>query len=102
VESGDAGGHRGQRQLFVAVCGGFSSAAIHARSIKSFDFGVLLVGLTLGSRRGFAALVLYLMEGASGLAGVQPPGLGGIRSCSGQPEDICGRIRWLHSRRMDF
>ena len=31
------------------------------------NFGVLLVGLLLGSRRGFAALVLYLMEGAVGL-----------------------------------
>src|SRR5579864_8958067 len=31
------------------------------------NLGVLLVGLLLGSRRGFAALVLYLMEGAVGL-----------------------------------
>ena len=31
------------------------------------NMGVLLVGLMLGSRRGFAALVLYLMEGAVGL-----------------------------------
>lgn len=31
------------------------------------NFGVLLVGLLLGSRRGFAALGLYLAEGASGL-----------------------------------
>ncbi len=31
------------------------------------NFGVLLVGLTLGSRRGFAALALYLVEGALGL-----------------------------------
>ena len=30
------------------------------------NFGVLLVGLTLGSRRGFAALALYLVEGAGG------------------------------------
>lgn len=30
-------------------------------------FAVLLVGVTLGSRRGAAAAVLYLLEGASGL-----------------------------------
>ena len=31
------------------------------------NFGVLLVGLLLGSRRGFAAMMLYLAEGAAGL-----------------------------------
>jgi biotin transport system substrate-specific component len=31
------------------------------------NMGVLLVGLLLGSRRGFAALALYLVEGAVGL-----------------------------------
>jgi biotin transport system substrate-specific component len=31
------------------------------------NMGVLLVGMLLGSRRGFAALALYLMEGAVGL-----------------------------------
>lgn len=31
------------------------------------NFGVLAVGLLLGSRRGFAALALYLVEGAFGL-----------------------------------
>jgi biotin transport system substrate-specific component len=31
------------------------------------NFGVLLVGLSLGSRRGFAAAVLYLSWGAMGL-----------------------------------
>jgi biotin transport system substrate-specific component len=31
------------------------------------NFGVLAVGLLLGSRRGFAALSLYLIEGACGL-----------------------------------
>ncbi len=43
------------------------------------NFGVLLVGLTLGSRRGFAAAALYLGWGAmglpvfaSGLAGIAP------------------------------
>jgi len=31
------------------------------------NFGVLLVGLSLGSRRGFAAAALYLSWGAMGL-----------------------------------
>src|SRR5271169_6020253 len=42
------------------------------------NFGVLLVGLTLGSRRGFAAAALYLAWGAMGLpvfSGVGPGGL---------------------------
>jgi biotin transport system substrate-specific component len=42
------------------------------------NFGVLLVGLLLGSRRGFAALVLYLAEGAAGLPVFSPIGPGGI------------------------
>jgi biotin transport system substrate-specific component len=42
------------------------------------NFGVLLVGLLLGSRRGFAALLLYLAEGALGLPVFSPTGAGGI------------------------
>ena len=42
------------------------------------NFAVLLVGLLLGSRRGFAALALYLAEGAMGLPVFSPIGPGGI------------------------
>jgi len=47
------------------------------------NFAVLLVGLTLGAKRGFAAMVLYLAEGAAGLPVFSPvvngmPGPGGI------------------------
>jgi biotin transport system substrate-specific component len=42
------------------------------------NFGVLLVGLLLGSRRGFAALALYLAEGAMGMPVFSPGGAGGI------------------------
>src|SRR6266849_8806004 len=42
------------------------------------NFGVLLVGLMLGSRRGFAALALYLAEGAMGMPVFSPVGPGGI------------------------
>jgi biotin transport system substrate-specific component len=47
------------------------------------NFGVLLVGLLLGSRRGFAAMVLYLAEGAMGMPVFSPTGLGGIAQLFG-------------------
>jgi biotin transport system substrate-specific component len=47
------------------------------------NLGVLLIGLALGSRRGFAALALYLAEGASGLPVFSPHGLGGIAQILG-------------------
>jgi biotin transport system substrate-specific component len=47
------------------------------------NMGVLLVGLMLGSRRGFAALALYLMEGAVGLPVFSPTGPGGIAQLVG-------------------
>jgi biotin transport system substrate-specific component len=47
------------------------------------NFGVLLVALLLGSRRGFAALALYLIEGASGLPVFNPAGPGGIAQILG-------------------
>ena len=40
------------------------------------NLGVLLVGLLLGSRRGFAALALYLAEGAVGLPVFSPSATG--------------------------
>lgn len=42
------------------------------------NLGVLLVGLRLGSRGGFAALLLYLVEGAAGLPVFSPHGPGGM------------------------
>src|SRR6266849_893633 len=42
------------------------------------NFGVLLVGLALGSRRGFAALALYLLEGVAGMPVFNPTGPGGV------------------------
>src|SRR5882724_11037467 len=47
------------------------------------NFGVLLVGLTLGSRGGFAAMALYLVEGAVGLPVFNPAGLGGVAQLLG-------------------
>ena len=52
--------------LFVAVC---AKIQIPASPIPWTlqTFGVALVGATLGSRRGAAALIVYLLEGAAGL-----------------------------------
>jgi biotin transport system substrate-specific component len=47
------------------------------------NFGVLLVGLLLGSRRGFAALALYLAEGVIGMPVFSPIGPGGIAQLFG-------------------
>jgi biotin transport system substrate-specific component len=45
--------------------------------ITGQTFGVLLVGVLLGARRGGLALVLYLFEGFAGLPVFQPLGLAG-------------------------
>lgn len=47
------------------------------------NFGVLLVGLALGSKRGFAAATLYLAWGAMGLPVFSPAGVGGIAQLLG-------------------
>lgn len=70
--------------LFVAVC-----ARIYIPlpgtpvPLTVQNLGVLLVGLALGSRRGFAALALYLAEGAMGMPVFSPHGLGGIAQILG-------------------
>jgi biotin transport system substrate-specific component len=63
--------------LFVAVCARVSvPLPFTPVPLTLSNFAVLLVGLALGSRRGFAALALYLAEGAAGLP-VFSAGLGG-------------------------
>jgi len=47
------------------------------------NLAVLLVGLLLGRRAGFAALTLYLAEGAAGLPVFSPLGPGGIAQLLG-------------------
>ena len=47
------------------------------------NLAVLLVGLSLGSRRGFLAMALYLAEGASGMPVFSPTGPGGIAQLIG-------------------
>ncbi len=46
-------------------------------------FGVMLLALTLGGRRSAAAMVLYLIEGASGLPVFSPHGFGGAAQLIG-------------------
>jgi biotin transport system substrate-specific component len=59
--------------LFVAVC---AQVSVHLPftpvPLTLQNFGVIAVGLLLGSRRGFAALALYLLEGAMGLPVFSP------------------------------
>jgi biotin transport system substrate-specific component len=59
--------------LFVALCARVSvPLPFTPVPLTLQNFGVLAVGLLLGSRRGFAALALYLVEGACGLPVFSP------------------------------
>ncbi len=69
--------------LFVALCARVTVPLPTAVPLTLQNFGVLVVGLLLGSRRGFAALVLYLFEGAMGLPVFNPTGVGGIAQILG-------------------
>src|SRR5437667_681744 len=70
--------------LFVALCARVTlPLPFTPVPLTLQNFGVLLVGLTLGSRRGFAALVLYLVEGAVGMPVFNPAGVGGVAQLFG-------------------
>ncbi len=70
--------------LFVALCARVTvPLPFTPVPLTLQNFGVLLVGLTLGSRGGFAALALYLLEGAAGLPVFNPAGLGGVAQLMG-------------------
>jgi biotin transport system substrate-specific component len=63
--------------LFVALCARVTvPLPFTPVPLTLQNFGVLAVGLLLGSRRGFAALSLYLAEGACGLPVFSPAILG--------------------------
>src|SRR5246127_1992068 len=66
--------------LFVALCAHITIPLMPLTPVPLTvqNLAVLLVGLLLGSRRGFAALVLYLFEGMSGLPVFNPTGPGGV------------------------
>jgi biotin transport system substrate-specific component len=64
--------------LFVALCARVTvPLPFTPVPLTLQNFGVLAVGLVLGSRRGFAALALYLVEGAFGMPVFSPSILGG-------------------------
>src|SRR5277367_2378013 len=70
--------------LFVALCARTTiPLPFTPVPLTLQNFGVLLVGLLLGSRRGFAALALYLAEGAMGMPVFNPIGPGGIAQLLG-------------------
>ncbi len=80
------------KQLAVVI-GGSAVIAVCAQMVLPLpftpvpltlaNFGVLLVGLSLGSKRGFAAAALYLGWGAMGLPVFSPAGVGGIAQLLG-------------------
>lgn len=70
--------------LFVALCARVTiPLPFTPVPLTLQNFAVLVVGMTLGRRRGFAALALYLAEGASGLPVFNPTGLGGVAQLLG-------------------
>ncbi|HMK29137.1 MAG TPA: biotin transporter BioY [Terriglobales bacterium] len=70
--------------LFVALCGRLSvPLPFTPIPLTLANFGVILVGLALGARRGFLALALYLAEGVSGIPVFSPAGPGGIAQLLG-------------------
>lgn len=70
--------------LFVALCAHITIPLPGTPvPLTVQNFGVLLVGLLLGSKRGFAALILYLAEGAMAMPVFNPTGLGGVAQLFG-------------------
>jgi biotin transport system substrate-specific component len=71
--------------LFVALCARITIPLMPLTPVPLTvqNLGVLVVGLLLGSRRGFAAMVLYLVEGMAGLPVFNPTGPGGVAQLFG-------------------
>lgn len=70
--------------LFVALCAKVTlPLPFTPVPLTMENFAVLLVGLTLGSRRGFAALLVFLLEGAMGMPVFAQTGIGGIAQIIG-------------------
>jgi len=71
--------------LFVALCARITIPLMPLTPVPLTvqNFGVLVVGLLLGSRSGFAAMMLYLVEGMAGLPVFNPTGPGGVAQLFG-------------------
>src|SRR5215831_15771318 len=93
--------------LFVALCARVTlPLPFTPVPLTLQNFGVLLVGLTLGPRRAFAALTLYLLEGAFGMPVFNPAGPGGIAQLLGPTGGyllaypfVAGLTGWIAGRR---
>src|SRR4051812_23295916 len=71
--------------VFVALCARITIPLMPLTPVPLTvqNLGVLLVGLLLGSRRGFAAMTLYLLEGMVGMPVFNPTGPGGVAQLFG-------------------
>lgn len=72
--------------LFVAICAQKGSISLMPHTpvpLTTQNLAVLLVGLFLGSRRAFAAMMLYLVEGIAGLPVFNAAGGGGMAQLFG-------------------
>lgn len=70
--------------VFVALCAHLSVPLWFTPvPLSLVNFAVILVGLALGPVAGFAAMVVYLAEGASGMPVFSPHGLGGLAQLLG-------------------
>src|SRR5438270_11646000 len=70
--------------LLIAICAHVSIPLWFTPvPITLQTFGVMLLALTIGGWRASAALVLYLLEGVSGLPVFSPSGPGGIAQILG-------------------
>ena len=92
--------------LFVALCARVTvPLPFTPVPLTLANFGVLVVGLLLGSSRGFAALALYLVEGVIGLPVFNPAGPGGFAQLLGPTGGylmayplVAGLAGWLMER----
>lgn len=71
--------------LFVAICAHITIPMMPLTPVPLTvqNMAVVLVGLLLGSRRGLAALMVYLLEGVVGLPVFSPAGPGGVAQLFG-------------------
>ncbi len=71
--------------LFVALCARVTIPLMPLTPVPLTvqNLGVLLVGLLLGSRRGFSSMVVYLVAGIAGFPVFSPGGLGGAAQLFG-------------------